>query len=290
LDQILPRDAFKYPSFLTRWFRGLCALNLDSLYVLLRNGPSATQSFLANCHRIYAGYGMPRSWERLPWRENLHAPTRGVQEIFPEIDFTHCPPLDFPISRDLGISTEELAILSKVAGYLQAKRVVEFGTAEGRTAVNLAMNLPDDGEVITLDLAPIPGQNEVGYFYWDHPSKSRIRQVFASVNDWDSRPYKSSADMVFADACDLMPGLGAEFFHAITVVKPGGVIFRHDYGSAVGTTIFWNWVADRLPVVHVAGTSLVCLRLNSEEIIQKAQSLLSEPLVRNTIKTTGGSE
>jgi hypothetical protein len=251
---------------------------------LLRKGPAAAQSFVTNCHRLYSGYGMPKAWETLLWRENLRVPKRAIDEIFPEVDFTHSPELVFPLSRDLGISTEELAILAKVVSHRRPKRVIEFGTAEGRTAINLALHLPLDGEVITLDLPPIPGQSEVGYFYWNHPAKSRIKQVFASILEWDSQPFRSSAEVVFADATDLMPGLGAELFQALTVVKPGGIIFRHDYGSSVGATDFWNWVAERLPVFHVSGTTLVCLRLDSEEVFQKAQRLLSDPFLKNTVK------
>jgi hypothetical protein len=187
----------------------------------------------------------------------------------------------------LGLSTEELAVLCKVVSHRRPERVIEFGTAEGRTAVNLALHLPEEGRIITLDLCPIPGQNEVGYFYWNHPTKAKITQVFCSVAEWDSRAFRGSADVVFADACDLMPGLGAELFQALTVVKPGGVIFRHDYGSTVGATFFWNWVSDRLPVFHVTGTTLVCLRLDSEEVFLKAQGLLSDPLLRQAVKLPG---
>jgi O-methyltransferase len=287
MRRVLEKDAYRYPSINTRIVRSLCALSINSLRVFLRKGPSAAKSFLANSHRVYSGYGMPKAWERLPWRENLRVPQRSVGEIFPEVDFTRCPELLFPMSRDLGPSAEEMAVLCGVVGYRRPERVIEFGTAEGRTAVNLALHLPEEGKIITLDLAPIPGKNEVGYFYWNHPAKAKITQVFCSVTEWDSRPYRGSADVVFADACDLMPGLGAELFHAITVVKPGGVIFRHDYGSSVGATYFWNWVSDRVPVFHIPGTTLVCLRLDSEEIFQKAQGLLSDPLLRQSVVLSG---
>jgi hypothetical protein len=263
--------------------RGLAALSINSLRVFFRKGPSAVQSFLMGCHHVYAGYGMPKAWESLPWRQNLRVPQRTISEIFPEVDFTYCPALVFPMSRGLGISTEELAVLCRVVNHRCPEHVIEFGTAEGRTAVNLALHLPKEGKITTLDFRPIPGQNEVGYFYWDHPAKAKIMQVFCSVTEWDSRAFRASADVVFADACDLMPGLAAELFQAITVVKPGGVIFRHDYGSTVGATSFWNWVSDRLPVFHVAGTTLVCLRLDSEEVFLKAQGLLSEPLLRQSV-------
>lgn len=283
MRRTLERDAYSNPSLSTRIGRGFCALSINSLFVLFRKGPFATQSFLANCHRVYSGYGMPKSWESLPWRENLRVPKRKIEEIFPEIDFRHCPELVFPMSRDLGVSTEELAILCTVVSHRRPQRVIEFGTAEGRTAVNLALHAPAEGKVITLDFPPIPGQNEVGYFYRDHPARAKITQVFCSVTEWDSRAFKSSAEIVFGDACDLMPGLAAELFQAISVVKPGGVIFRHDYGSTVGATLFWNWVADRLPVFHVAGTTLVCLRLDSEKVLRTAQDLLSDPFLRQTV-------
>jgi hypothetical protein len=285
--RVLENDAYRYPSPSTRVVRGLCALSINAIRVFIRKGPSAAARFLTSCHRVYSGYGMPKAWESLPWRQNLRIPQRTIAEIFPEVDFTYCPALVFPMSRDLGISTEELAVLCRVVSHRCPERVIEFGTAEGRTAVNLALQLPKEGRLITLDFHPIPGQNEVGYFYWDHPAKAKITQVFCSVTEWDSRAFRASADVVFADACDLMPGLAAELFQAISVVKPGGVIFRHDYGSSVGATFFWNWVSDRLPVLHIAGTTLVCLRLDSEEVFLKAQALLSDPMLRQAVMLPG---
>jgi hypothetical protein len=285
--RVLENDAYRNPSPSTRAVRGLCALSINAIRVFFRKGPSAAARFLTSCHRVYSGYGMPRAWENLPWRENLRVPQRNIVEIFPEVDFTRCPEMVFPLSRDLGLSTEELAILCRVVSHRRPEHVIEFGTAEGRTAVNLALHLPKEGRIITLDLAPIPGQNEVGFFYWDHPVKAKITQVFCSVTDWDSRAFRASADVVFLDACDLMPGLAAELFQAITVVKLGGVIFRHDYGSSVGATFFWNWVSERLPVFHVAGTALVCLRLDSEEVFLKAQALLSDPMLRQAVTLPG---
>jgi len=123
------------------------------------------------------------------------------------MDCTRSPELLFPFPRNLGVLPQELIVLTKVVDHLKAKRVVEFGTAEGRTALNIALHLPPGGEIITLDLPPVPGQNEVGFFYWDQPAKTRIKQIFASVDSWDYRPYRASAELVFCDACDRMPGL-----------------------------------------------------------------------------------
>ena len=138
----LGKDAYGHPSLGTRFVRGLCAASINSLRILLHKGPSAATSFLTNSHRVYAGYGMPKSWEGLPWRKNLCVPQRRIEEIFPEVDFRSCPGLVFPMSRDLGLSTEELATLCRVVGHRHLRRVIEFGTAEGRTTVNLALQVP----------------------------------------------------------------------------------------------------------------------------------------------------
>jgi O-methyltransferase len=189
----------------------------------------------------------------------------------------------FPMQRDLGVSTQELNILNKVVGHFRPQKVVEFGTAEGRTAVNIAMQLPPDGEIITLDLPPVPGKNEVGYFYWDHPVKSKIKQVFCGVGTWDSKPHRQSAEVVFCDACDLMPGIAAEVYQAFSVVKPGGIIFRHDYGTVKATTIFWNWLARELPVWNIQDTTLLCLRADPETY-SKMLALLRHPVISNSVE------
>jgi len=278
-----------YPSAVQRWIRALSSLNVNTLRVLLRNGPSTALSFARYSYRLYSGFGMPHLWQRLPWRDNLEIPSRKIDQLFPEIDFSRSPEVLFPFPRDLGVLPQELIVLNKVTSHLQAKRVVEFGTAEGRTALNIAAHLPPDGEIITLDFPPIPGKNDVGFFYWDQTQKTKIRQVFASVDAWDSRPYRASAEIVFCDACDLLPGLAAEAYQAFSLIKPGGVIFRHDYSTAEGPTKFWNWLATQLPIAHIEGTFLLCLRVDSEEVYKTTQSLLEHPLLKNSVHIAAAS-
>lgn len=275
-------DLYHYPTSVDRLMSALSALNFNVVKLLLRSGRSSALDYLAQSHRLYSGFGRPGHWTRPPWcRDTVRSRTAG--EIFPEIDFTKCAEMLFPMQRDLGISTQELNILSKVVGHFRPKKVVEFGTAEGRTAVNIAMQLPPDGEIITLDFPPVPGKNDVGYLYWEQPVKSKIKQVFCGVGTWDSKPHRESAEVVFCDACDLMPGIAAEVYQAFSVVKPGGVIFRHDYGSVKATTIFWNWLARELPVWNIQDTSLLCLRADPETY-SKMLALLRHPVISNSVE------
>jgi hypothetical protein len=276
-----------YPSTVARWIRAISSLNLNTLRVLLRTGPSAATNFVRYSYHLYSGFGMPHLWYPLPWRENLQIPRRNIDQIFPEIDFSRSGEVLYPFPRDLGVLPQELIVLNKVVDHLQAKRVVEFGTAEGRTTLNIAAHLPPDGEIITLDLPDVPGKSVAGGFFKDQPQKAKIKQVFASVDSWDFRPFRASAEIVFCDACDLLPGLAAEAYLAFSLIKRGGVIFRHDYSSAEGPTKFWNWLAIQLPVSYIEGTCMLCLRVDSSEVYKKTQALLEHPLLRNSIHIPG---
>jgi len=203
----------------------------------------------------------------------MRIPRTSAHELFPDIDFNRSPELLHPFPRDLSVHPHELMILCHVMRKLRPARTIEFGTAEGRTALNLANHAPKDGEIVTLDLPPVTGVNEVGYFYWDSPLRSKIKQIFADVGTWDPEPYRSSADVVFCDACDRLPGLAQEMALASAVVKPGGVILRHDYGSDEGTTRFWNRVSQHVPVRHIDGTTLLCLKVETVELYQKVQEV-----------------
>src|SRR5262249_22544616 len=120
------------------------------------------------------------------------------------------------------------------------------------------------------------------YFYWDQPAKSRIHQVLCGVDSWDSRPYHSSVDIVFCDACDMMPGMASEVFQALSLLKPGGVLFRHDYGTARGVTSFWNWLARQLPAFQIQASTLPSLRLDPP-VYEQPRNLLSLPLFADNV-------
>ena len=95
--------------------------------------------------------------------------------------------------------------------------------------------------------------------------------MFADVGEWDSTAYRGTAGLVFGDACDQTPGIAQEMAHLFAVVKLGGVIFRHDYGSAEGTTKFYNEVSKELPFRHIEGTTLLCLMVETQELYEKMQ-------------------
>ena len=249
----------------------LGSVNLHAVDIMARHGFGAARDYVTYIHRLYKGYALPWIWIGLPWRKDLLVPHIPVQELFPDVDFTRSPELLQALPREHSVHPHELMIMCNVLRKLQPKRAVELGTAEGRTTLNLAFHVPDDGEVVTVNLPPEPGVSEVGYFYWNSPLKSKIKQLFADVGEWDSTAYRGTAGLVFGDACDQTPGIAQEMAHLFAVVKLGGVIFRHDYGSAEGTTKFYNEVSKELPFRHIEGTTLLCLMVETQELYEKMQ-------------------
>jgi hypothetical protein len=67
------------------------------------------------------------------------------------------------------------------------------------------------------------------------------------------------------------------------VVKPGGVILRHDYSTAESPTRFWDWLARELPIFQIEGTVMLYLRVDSEEVYNKTQMLLQDPLLKDSV-------
>jgi hypothetical protein len=93
------------------------------------------------CHR--AGYQYGIEPPRLP-RVSLDAITSPASAIVvPE-----------PVGADGNVSAVELIALDRLVRARAPRVLFEFGTFDGRTAVNLIANAPSDARVITLDLPP----------------------------------------------------------------------------------------------------------------------------------------
>jgi hypothetical protein len=54
-------------------------------------------------------------------------------------------------------------------------------------------------------------------------------------------------------------------------------------GSAIGPTRFWDWLARELPVFQIEGTFMLCLRVDSEVVYKKIQSLLQHLVLKDAV-------
>jgi len=182
--------------------------------------------------------------------------------------------------KELGNVTEgELALLATAATLVQPGRdVVEIGTFDGRTTLNLAINTRPDIIVNTLDLPP-----EMATQFDLHPSERRfvekpkpgarfrtaappwsersaqIRQHLGDSATFDFSALYGRAGLVFVDGSHAYEYALADSDTAFKLVAPHGVVIWHDYGVWDGVTRALEEIEEnrKLGLRHVRGTSLV---------------------------------
>jgi predicted O-methyltransferase YrrM len=145
--------------------------------------------------------------------------------------------------------------------------VFEIGTFNGGTTRMLAEALPDDGQVVTIDLDPgsfdasqAPAAfrgAQVGEAYRDSPAAHKITQLLGDSLEYDFSEHFETADFVLVDAGHEYPNGLADTKTALQLLKPGGLILWDDY------TPYWhglvNGICDAMvgrSFGPIAGTSL----------------------------------
>lgn len=206
-----------------------------------------------------------------------HLPRVAMVDQFPEAA-EHSVQVRKPSARVIGWSldiTELVHILTAIK-VTNARRVLEIGTFDGFTALNFAANIEaDGGEVVTVDLPQGQDQDElraggisnaitsgvVGTMFRGEPEAARIRQVWgdSAVLDWHA--LGGPFDIIFIDGSHDYKYVLSDSMNAIDCVRPGGMIFWHDYGQAVDVSRAVDQVAETYPIVAIHGTRLACLRM-----------------------------
>ena len=181
-----------------------------------------------------------------------------------------------------GTSDAEAWILAALAR--QARLAFEFGTCTGKTAYLWARNMPGDGRVVTLTLSPddlSAYRHGVGdsaldvanalqesrfsrFRYTGTPEEARVTQLFGDSKTFDESEFVNACDLVFVDGSHAYSYVQNDTRKALRMVRPGGMVLWHDYDGArrhaTGVFQALNELSREVPLVHVAGTTLVAYR------------------------------
>ncbi|GBD00203.1 hypothetical protein HRbin17_02741 [bacterium HR17] len=267
-----------------RCLRSLWVVNLAACWLALREGRTKAGRYL---HHLWTAY-LWRHQLLPPVSVPLTLPRRPFTEVFPSVDLSRVELL-YPLPRPGSVTFEELVVLACLVRHLRPKRLVEIGTAEGRTTLNFALHAPEDAEIITLDLPPEQtgaptlsrgpdyaqlNISEPGVFFRHHPDIARkIRLVLANSTTFDWTPYERSVDFVFLDGAHDYESVRKDSENALRIVRPGGVIVWHDYGNWDGVSRCLNELGEKLPIVWLEQTSLACLKVEHDDAAQDFRSL-----------------
>jgi caffeoyl-CoA O-methyltransferase len=114
----------------------------------------------------------------------------------------------------------EGALLGFLCRLVGARRVLEFGTYTGYSALSMAEALPDGGEVVTLDIDPV--NTSLAQEYWDRSAHgSKIRSVLGPAADTVGT-LMGKFDLVFIDADKT--GYETYFDAALERLSPRGLV------------------------------------------------------------------
>jgi hypothetical protein len=181
-----------------------------------------------------------------------------------------------PVAVDGTVSLLELLCLARLVRAARPRTILEIGTFDGRTTLNLAANAPD-ATVHTLDLPaaaptalavepsertfiekPASGARFVG-----RPEAARIVQHFGDSATFEFAPLAESVDLAFVDGSHAYDYVVSDSRRVRALLPArGGVIVWHDYGIWPGVTRALEELAHEPSFAglrHIAGTSLVVL-------------------------------
>lgn len=216
-----------------------------------------------------------------------HHESREPREI-PAATITDFAPADSMIdiraidAVDGNVSERELLAICRLVKDDRPERLFEFGTFDGRTTLNMAVNGAPNAMVYTLDLpssavavsvAPMH-RHEVHYAnkpvsggrYRGTDAASRIVGLEGDSGTFDFSPYYGSIDFIFIDASHTFAYVVNDSLHALNMIGPaGGTIIWHDYGRWDGVTSALNELRKKHQsfesVAYLKGTTLAVLRV-----------------------------
>ena len=173
------------------------------------------------------------------------------------------------------LDAQEIVVLAAITRMLGARRILEIGTYDGNTTLNLALNSPPDAMITTLDLPQnwdgtlaldIPdsavnvldgnGERvEIGRQYKSHPEVlSKIVQVFCDSATIDWEQFDGPFDLIFIDGCHDYTYVKADTKNAVANLRPGGVVVWHDYAAMQDVSRLVDEISASMHVNSISGT------------------------------------
>lgn len=174
---------------------------------------------------------------------------------------------------DISVDLFELGCLCAIVRDRKPKRLVEIGTWDGNTTVNLAANAPPDAIVTTIDLPPdwsggemaleikpmqenVTDRARVAIQYKGSPYESRIRQVWGDSAKVDYSKLDGPFDFAFIDGCHDYAYVKKDTDNVLAHLAPKGIVAWHDYGSSKDVSRAVDEYAESLPIRVIEGTRL----------------------------------
>jgi predicted O-methyltransferase YrrM len=203
-----------------------------------------------------------------------------LQDLFPDGRLT-----DIKIFRacdrqkNLSLDSQELFALCVLVSHARAKSILEIGTSDGNTTLNLVANGAPDATITTVDLPTdwnggysmkvpetlnnVTDRMTVGRQYKNTVYESSITQVLGDSADIDFASLNGPFDFAFIDGCHYYEYVKKDTENCERVMSSGAVMVWHDYGMIkdVSRAVDEWSKARRIPVRVISATRLAFAEL-----------------------------
>jgi predicted O-methyltransferase YrrM len=149
---------------------------------------------------------------------------------------------------------DDIRPLLAIAQAMQARTIVELGTAHGSTVANLCQACPEahvwtvnapaedmTGDITTFELS----RQSIGEVYRRHGFESRVTQIFANTLDLEMGEYlgERKIDLGIIDACHDTEFVMNDFAKLRPFMSERGVIVLHDTHPSMRKHLFGSYRA-----------------------------------------------
>ncbi|HUO02775.1 MAG TPA: class I SAM-dependent methyltransferase, partial [Rhizomicrobium sp.] len=177
-------------------------------------------------------------------------PTVNLNRVFPaELEYGGIRLENF-LGHWGNVSIEELCKICLVVKWLQPRRILELGTYNGMTTLQMALNAPPGCATYTLDLTPEQAAslslskldelvarqfrakfNTATGSYFAGRKELNIRQLLGNTAEFDYSLIDGPLDLIFVDAAHDYENKRIDTENAFRLLSPNGVILWHDYAQ-----------------------------------------------------------
>ncbi len=173
---------------------------------------------------------------------------------------------------------EMLLQVAALTQYLKPGNVFEFGTFDGRTTVNIALNLEKSSKIYSLDLPDDVSRENFLEKEKDYMQPQMTRALFsekkiesevlnkiellrADSKAFDFSRFYTNIDMVLVDGGHDRITVTSDSLNAFRMLRPGGVILWDDYNDYWPDVFeFINKLSTLLPLLRDERTGLVAYK------------------------------
>jgi hypothetical protein len=207
--------------------------------------------------------------QQVVWNPQKRFPTINLEEMFGDINKNSIV-LDKFLGQWGNMSIESVCKLCLIIKQIKPLRILEIGTYNGLTTLQMAMNTVEGCQVYTLDLPD--GEysecgskldkelsitlRQTGEYFHGHLMESKITQLIGNSQTFDFSAYYDSMDLVFIDGGHDYQTKEIDTINGLKLIKKGGVLVWDNYLDQLNpdVTTFLNQLD--LPIYHLRNTFL----------------------------------